>query len=84
MVCRQSTREELPEVAERCREMVANTPFDIGLEKPINITCSIGFSLLPPDKEEDFDTAWKRNICQPLSITRCMPPNYQGEMDGLA
>ena len=62
VVCRQSTREELPEVAERCREMVASTPFDIGLEKPINITCSIGFSLLPPDREEDFDTAWKRTF----------------------
>ncbi len=29
---------------------------------PINITCSIGFSLLPPDKEENFDLAWKRTF----------------------
>ena len=62
VVCRQSNREELPELAERCREMVAHTPFDIGLEKPINITCSIGFSLLPPDKDDDFDSAWKRTF----------------------
>ncbi|TKB03278.1 diguanylate cyclase [Alteromonas portus] len=62
VVCRQSNREELPELAERCREMVARTSFDIGLEDPINITCSIGFSLLPPDKEDDFDTAWKRTF----------------------
>lgn len=62
VVCRQSNREELPELAERCREMVASTPFDIGLEKPINITCSIGFSLLPPDKKDNFDMAWERTF----------------------
>ena len=62
VVCRQSNREELPDLAERCREMVARTPFDIGLDEPIYITCSIGFSLLPPDKEDDFDTAWKRTF----------------------
>ena len=62
VVCRQSNREELPELAERCREMVARTSFDIGKEAPINITCSIGFSLLPPDKEDDFDAAWKRTF----------------------
>ena len=62
VVCRQSNREELPELAERCREMVARTSFDIGQEAPINITCSIGFSLLPPDKEDDFDAAWKRTF----------------------
>ena len=62
VVCRQSNREELPELAERCREMVAHTSFDIGQEAPINITCSIGFSLLPPDKEDDFDAAWKRTF----------------------
>ena len=62
VVCRQSNREELPELAERCREMVAHTSFDIGQEDPINITCSIGFSLLPPDKEDDFDAAWKRTF----------------------
>ncbi|GFD71926.1 hypothetical protein KUL113_13460 [Tenacibaculum sp. KUL113] len=62
VVCRQSNREELPELAERCREMVASTPFDIGLEKPINITCSIGFSLLPPDRKDNFDMAWERTF----------------------
>ena len=62
VVCRQSNREELPELAERCREMVASTPFDIGLEKPINITCSIGFSLLPPDRKYDFEMAWERTF----------------------
>ena len=62
VVCRQSNREELPELAERCREMVARTSFDTGQEAPINITCSIGFSLLPPDKEDDFDAAWKRTF----------------------
>ena len=62
MVCRQSNREELPELAERCRELVASTPFDIGLDKPINITCSIGFSLLPPNKEDNFDIAWERTF----------------------
>ena len=62
VVCRQSNREELPELAERCREMVARTPFDIGMEESINITCSIGFSLLPPDEEDDFDAAWKRTF----------------------
>lgn len=62
VVCRQSNREELPELAERCRELVASTPFDIGLDKPINITCSIGFSLLPPNKEDNFDIAWERTF----------------------
>ncbi|WP_394221417.1 diguanylate cyclase [Alteromonas gracilis] len=62
VVCRQSNREELPELAERCRELVSSTPFDIGLEKPINITCSIGFSLLPPNKEDNFDVAWERTF----------------------
>ena len=62
VVCRQSNREELPELAERCREMVASTPFDIGLEKPINITCSIGFSLLPPDRKDNFEMAWERTF----------------------
>ena len=62
VVCRQSNREELPELAERCREMVASTPFDIGLDKPIKITCSIGFSLLSPDKKDNSDVAWERTF----------------------
>lgn len=62
VVCRQSNREELPELAERCREMVASTPFDIGTDNPINITCSIGFSLLPPDRKDNFEFAWERTF----------------------
>ena len=58
VVCRQSNREDLPKLAERCREMVASTPFDIGLTSPIYITCSIGFSLLPPNHMEDFEMLW--------------------------
>ncbi len=62
VVCRHSSREELPLLAERCREMVASTPFDIDTQSPINITCSIGFSLLPPEKMESFDAAWERTF----------------------
>lgn len=58
VVCRQSNREELPELAERCRELVNTTPFDIGLAQPIHISCSIGFSLLPLDEKQSFDAAW--------------------------
>lgn len=60
VVCRQSNREELPELAERCREMVATTAFDVGLNDPISITCSVGFSLLPPSSNgsENFDEVW--------------------------
>jgi predicted signal transduction protein with EAL and GGDEF domain len=42
--------------------MVASTPFDIDTQSPINITCSIGFSLLPPEKMESFDAAWERTF----------------------
>lgn len=60
VVCRQSNREELPELAERCREMVATSAFDVGLNDPISITCSVGFSLLPPSSNgsENFDEVW--------------------------
>jgi diguanylate cyclase (GGDEF)-like protein len=62
VVCRHSSREELPLLAERCREMVASTPFDIDTQSPISITCSIGFSILPPEKMESFDAAWERTF----------------------
>lgn len=39
--------------------MVVNIFFDIGLEKLINIICSIGFLLFFLDREEDFDIVWK-------------------------
>ena len=62
VVCRHSNREELPILAERCRETVANTPFDIDGPSPINVTCSIGFSILPPEKMDSFDAAWERTF----------------------
>ncbi|BFT29445.1 hypothetical protein D210916BOD24_06210 [Alteromonas sp. D210916BOD_24] len=62
VVCRYANREELPELAERCRDLVANTLFDVNLTSPISLTCSIGFSLLPPTHTEEFDTAWSQTF----------------------
>lgn len=64
VVCRHSHREELPELAERCRTMVASSTFDIGLNDPISVTCSVGFSLLPPSSNgcENFDEVWNNTF----------------------
>ncbi len=62
VVCRHSSREELPELAERCRETVASHVFDIGDSKTIKVTCSIGFSILPPNEIVNFDNAWRRTF----------------------
>ena len=62
VVCRHSSREELPELAERCRETVASNVFNIGNDKTVKLTCSIGFSLLPPNEISHFDTAWQRTF----------------------
>lgn len=62
VVCRHSSREELPDLAERCRETVAKNVFNIGNDKTVKVTCSIGFSLLPPNEISHFDTAWQRTF----------------------
>ena len=62
VVCRHANREELPELAERCRELVASTSFDVSLASPISLTCSIGFSLLPPTQTDQFDSAWSQTF----------------------
>ena len=62
VVCRHSSREELPELAERCRATVASNVFNIGDDKTVKVTCSIGFSLLPPNEISHFDKAWQRTF----------------------
>ncbi|WP_421132230.1 diguanylate cyclase [Alteromonas sp. A079] len=59
VVCRGATRYELPEIAERCRQIVSQTPFDIGNDTLLTVSCSIGFSLLPPSNEKYFEQRWE-------------------------
>ena len=59
VVCRGSSRYELPEIAERCRQIVSQTPFDIGNDTLLTVSCSIGFSLLPPSNERYFEQRWE-------------------------
>ena len=59
VVCRGSSRYELPEIAERCRQIVSQTPFDIGNNTLLSVSCSIGFSLLPPSNEKYFEQRWE-------------------------
>lgn len=59
VVCRGSSRDELPEIAERCRQIISQTPFDIGNDSVLTVSCSIGFSLLPPSNEKYFEQRWE-------------------------
>ena len=62
VVCRQSSKQELPELAERCRAAVAESTFDVNADTPIQVTCSIGFSVLPPHHNTQFDENWQQTF----------------------
>ena len=62
VVCRQSSKQELPELAERCRAAVAEATFDVNADNPIQVTCSIGFSVLPPHHNTQFDENWQQTF----------------------
>ncbi|NDV90203.1 diguanylate cyclase [Alteromonas sp. 345S023] len=62
VICKQSSRNELPEIAERCRIAISQHSFDVDSDEPIKVTCSIGFSVLPPDHHISFDDNWKQTF----------------------
>lgn len=62
VVCRQSNHDELPEIAERCRMAISQAAFDVDSSEPIKVTCSIGFSVLPPEYQVSFEENWKQTF----------------------
>lgn len=62
VICKQSSRSELPDIAERCRTAISQHAFDLDSGEPIKVTCSIGFSVLPPDHHISFEDNWKQTF----------------------
>ncbi|MDO6568337.1 diguanylate cyclase [Alteromonas sp. 1_MG-2023] len=59
VICRHSMRDDLPQLAERCRTAVSENVFHIDGDKSLRVTCSIGFSILPPVEHLSFEESWK-------------------------
>lgn len=62
IVARETDRWDSPRLAERVRSMIATHPFEVGLEKPLSLTCSLGFAPFPmmPDAPSALD--WERVV----------------------
>lgn len=59
VICRHSMRDDLPQLAERCRAAVNDNVFHIDDTRSLRVTCSIGFSILPPVEHVSFEESWK-------------------------
>ena len=62
VVIRETENESLAKIAERIRQRVERTKFNMDNGESIKITCSIGFSPYPFDLEEQSHTHWEQTI----------------------
>ena len=62
IVARSMDRSAMPIVSERIRTMVEAQEFDIGLEKPIQVTCSQGYASFPIIKSKPNHFSWEDSI----------------------
>lgn len=61
-VARDTDRVRAEELAERMRAVIADTPFLLDDDSPLDVTCSIGFACMPFDPERPQARTWQQVV----------------------